>query len=301
MAKVSVIIPTYNRAEFLRLAVNSVINQTFQDFEIIIVDYASNDKTREVISQFDDNRIKYIGREKSGGPSEARNEGIINSHCEYIAFLDDDDEWLPEKLQRQIQILENSPQEIGGIYTGRINVDGVSGKILSTRLVDKRGDIFHELLSQFTIPTSSVIVRKFCFEKVGLFDETIFFAEDRDMWVRISMEFQFECIEEPLIKYRIHQKNANTNLDKVIKGKERMLEKYEQWYKKNPKSLSMGCLELGMVYSLNGMSSKGKSANLRAISLNPFRIKPYFIFVLSCLGTNVFRKVIEMNKRLNMS
>src|SRR4030095_982853 len=106
MPKVSVIIPTHNRAEFLRSAITSILNQTFQDFEIIIIDDASKDHTREIIAHFNDARIKVIHNQVSEGAAGARNIGIRNSTCEYIAFLDDDDEWLPEKLQMQICLLD---------------------------------------------------------------------------------------------------------------------------------------------------------------------------------------------------
>ncbi len=301
MPKVSVVIPTHNRSALLHLAIQSVLQQTFQDFEIVIVDDASNDDTREVISQFNDRRIKYIGREISGGPSAARNEGILNSHCEYIAFLDDDDEWLREKLQRQIQILENSPLEIGGVYTGTVDVDRVSERIISTRLGGKRGDLFDDLLCGYNIITSSLMFRKLCFEKVGMFDETICFGEDLDMWLRIAKEFQFECIEEPLTKYYHHTKKLTTNFDLVIKGKEALLEKYEQWNKLNPKVYSKKFLELGIVHCLNGNSEKGRIAYRRSIALDPYKIKPYLIFFLSCMGTNVFRKVTELWDKLSVT
>jgi glycosyltransferase involved in cell wall biosynthesis len=118
MPAVSVIIPTYNRAEFLRLAITSVLNQTFQDFEIIVVDDASEDHTHEVVHNFRDKRIKYIHHEVNKRVAAARNTGVLNSSGAYIAFVDDDDEWLPKKLQMQVALLENSPSIVGGVYTG---------------------------------------------------------------------------------------------------------------------------------------------------------------------------------------
>src|SRR5215471_13264577 len=131
MSKVSVIIPTHNRAEFLQSAITSVLNQTFQDFEIIIVDDASKDHTREVIANFNDARIKVIHNQVSKGAAGARNIAITNSNCEYIAFLDDDDEWLPEKLKIQTCLLDNSPPEVGGVCTGNFTLEKMSGSVLS--------------------------------------------------------------------------------------------------------------------------------------------------------------------------
>src|SRR5258705_10332336 len=108
MPKVSVIIPTYNRAECLRSAITNVLNQTFQDFEIVVVDDSSQDHTREVVNSLDDKRIKYIRHERNKGVAAARNTGVSNAKGDYIAFLDDDDEWFPEKLKKQCAVLEAS-------------------------------------------------------------------------------------------------------------------------------------------------------------------------------------------------
>lgn len=111
MSKVSVIIPTHNRSELLYSAITSVLNQTFQDFEIIVVDDCSGDNTPEIVSKLNNKRIKYIRNEINKGEAEARNTGIMNSDSEYIAFLDDD-EWLPEKLTLQVDLLKNSPTRL---------------------------------------------------------------------------------------------------------------------------------------------------------------------------------------------
>ena len=295
MTKVSVIIPTYNRAELLPLAVKSVLEQTFQDFEIIIVDDASTDNTEEIVNSLSDKRIKYILHETNKGESWTRNTGLKNGKGEYIAWLDDDDEWLSDKLQRQVAILDHSSKEVGGVYTGQVNIDGTTGRVLSTRLASKRGNLFTELLSGGCyIAPSSLMLRTSCIEKVGWFDKSIIFGPDTDMWVRIAKEFQFECIEEPLTKYRIHEKRLSTNFDRLIEGRGKFLEKYDQWYKKHPKSFSKACLETGILHCLNGNPAEGRKALLRAVSLYPWRIKPYLILVLSCLGTNVFRKVTNL-------
>src|SRR4030095_1825206 len=183
MPKVSVIIPTHKRAEFLRAAITSVLNQTFQDFEIVIVDDASKDHTREVIANFNDARIKVIHNQVSKGAAGARNAGIINSYSDYIAFLDDDDEWLQAKLEMQISILENSPQKVGGVHTGDFGVDKSTERILNVSLPKKRGNIYQDILVENCIVTSSLMLRITCFVKVGLFDERMPTSSDYDMWV----------------------------------------------------------------------------------------------------------------------
>src|SRR5262245_44117839 len=129
MPKVSVIIPTHNRAELLRSAITSVLNQTFQDFEIIVIDDASKDHTREVIGHFNDARIKVIHNQVSKGAAGARNIGIMNTNCEYIAFLDDDDEWLRDEHEIQYCLLDDRPPEVGCICTGCFIIEKMSGRV----------------------------------------------------------------------------------------------------------------------------------------------------------------------------
>ena len=146
MPRVSVIIPTYRRPDFLGKAIESVLNQTFQDFEVIIVDDASNDNTGEVVRGFVDKRIHYVCHEVNRGGAAARNTGILKARGRYIAFLDDDDEWFPEILQLQISLLDQSPPEVGGIYAGYERKMSTTGESLGITLPTKRGDLSYELL-----------------------------------------------------------------------------------------------------------------------------------------------------------
>jgi len=123
---VSVIIPTYIRAHVLAKAIQSLLNQTYQDFEIIVVDDGSIDNTEEVVKSFNDPRIRYIRHKENCGGSAARNTGIRAAYGECIAFQDSDDEWLPEKLEKQMQVFENAPAEVGVVYTGFRRIQGRS-------------------------------------------------------------------------------------------------------------------------------------------------------------------------------
>jgi len=209
MPAVSTIIPTYNRAEFLRMAITSVLNQTFQDFEIIVVDDASEDHTHEIIDNFGDRRIKYIRHEVNKGVTAARNTGVLSSSGNYIAFLDDDDEWLPRKLQMQVVLLEDSSSTVGGVYTSHVKIDRATGKILDRVVAQKRGNIGNDLLKDYCLigTASTILLRKQCFDRVGLFDESIEFGEEYELLIRVAKEFDFECIQECLVKYYVHGTN----------------------------------------------------------------------------------------------
>ena len=218
--KVSVIITTYNRSYLLSKAIQSVLSQSFHGFEIIVVDDASQDNTAQIVNVFSDKRIRYIRHHVNKGYCHSKNNGVKNANGEYIAFLDDDDEWFPEKLSMQVSMLDNSPLKIGVVYTGSIAVDIANGKELYTRISTMRGNIFQHLIRyEEFITTSSVLLRNICFEKVGLFDESIDYCSDYDMWLRIAKEFYFECIQVPLVKYGIHKNNMGSKYYLQIKWK----------------------------------------------------------------------------------
>src|SRR5262245_40778764 len=236
---VSVIIPTYNRAGFLESAITSALAQTLQDFEIIIVDDASQDDTEKMLGQFQDSRITLVRHKTNQGIAAARNTGVVNAKGKYIAFLDDDDEWLPDKNERQFKLLERSPRSVGGVYTGWVGVDAASGKILYQLSPRERGKIFDAILLKGTLaPTSSIFLRKECFEKAGLFDLDFEYGEDFEMWLRIARVFEFDYIEEPLVRYSVPQKerSLSANYDVMIRGFEAQLRKYAEVFSVNRKS-----------------------------------------------------------------
>jgi glycosyltransferase involved in cell wall biosynthesis len=291
--KVSVIILTYNRAELLKSAITSVLNQTFQDFEIIIVDDASKDNTQEALSHFNDARLKYIRHEMNEGEGKSRNTGINNANGEFIAFLDDDDEWLPEKLKLQVDMLDNDPT-IGAVYTGCICIDKRSGNVDSLKIPSKRGDIFQELLKENFVIVSSILLRRTCFEAIGLFDELVPFGLDYDMWIRISEFYQFDFVTKPLVKYSIHQNRLNTNFSLVAQGMEKMFEKYGADFALNAKYYGKKYYNLALLYCLMGNSYRCRAACIKSIKIYPLQLKSYALLALSFVGISTFRKLLQL-------
>ena len=296
MPIVSVIIPTYNRDGFLQSAIESVLNQTFQDFEIIVVDDASNEDVHGILQRFHDQRVKCIRHEKNKGEAGARNTGLIHSNGEYVAFLDDDDEWVPEKLGLQVRALEKCTQKVGGIYSGYIAVDYESSRILYTKIPTKRGDIYQDLLIQNSIGTpSTVLVRRSCIETAGLFDENIFYGVDQDFYLRIAKHYHFEYIEEPLVQYNIHDNRLSNNPEIRAKGLEAMSHKYKEALGKlsraRRKPSSRTYLSLGVQFCIKGDMTKGTNALRKSIRLYPFEPRAYFYLGLSLLGKHNFTKI----------
>jgi glycosyltransferase involved in cell wall biosynthesis len=299
MPKVSVIIPTHNRAHFLPGAILSVLNQTFQDFEIIVVDDASSDNTSEIVAAFNDERIRFFRHDTNKGGSAARNTGILNSKCDYIAFLDDDDEWLPEKLAKQMDILLASPPEVGCVYTGYVMVDRTSGRVIDQRLPTKRGNLYKDLLMTNCVAggTSSALLRKNCLQKVGLFDENLPRSQDFDLWLRMAKVFLFEYVPEPLFKYYIHENRISTNLDAQSRGLEIVVKKYRD-LPLSKTGYSKEYMSLGVMFCLAGNAKEGRKALVKSIKMAPFRIKPYSYLCLSVLGAHNLQRLIEMKDKL---
>lgn len=217
---VSVIIPSYNVQEYIKKSVLSVLSQTFQDFEILIVNDGSTDNTLGVIEKnFSDTRIKVISQENQG-LAGARNSGIKNAQGKFVALLDADDEWLPQKLETQIKQIKNNPQ-ISVFSTNAYNVDG--NKIVGTRYNSKKifddKSVFSGVVKNyfknkcrysFHMP-SSMLVRKSLFDKHGLYDSNLKQGEDSDIIIRWALSgehFYFEG--KPLVKYQISNMNSLT-------------------------------------------------------------------------------------------
>lgn len=220
--KVSVIIPTYNRAHLIKDAVESVLNQTYQDFELIVIDDGSTDNTREVLAVYKD-KLTYIYQDNQGR-SSARNHGIKLAQAEFIAFLDSDDVWFPDKLERQVPILESAPPDVVLVHGYKCIVDQnlqlVPGWELKLRksytLAEKGEETYENYLYFNCIFTSSILVRKTAIIEIDGYDASIGSLEDLDLYLRLLLKgYNFTFISEPaLIKYRWHEYNTDERSSK---------------------------------------------------------------------------------------
>jgi glycosyltransferase involved in cell wall biosynthesis len=215
---VSVIIPTFNRADVIEETVRSVLAQTYSFFEIIIVDDGSNDNTSEVVKCLNDSRIRYYFFENSGLPAVSRNKGLRLANGEFVAFLDSDDLWLPEKLAKQVKILQEQ-KDVFLVYSQCI-VKQNERIIKISPLHPKSGHIFCQLyLAYNMIPCMAVIMRNRGVDSPYFFDENPFLraAEDYDLWLTISRTEKIVGIAEPLTVYCLHADNISQDFDKTIK------------------------------------------------------------------------------------
>ena len=301
MAQVSVIIPTYNRPGFLAGALKSVLAQSFKDLEILVVDDCGSDDAAAVVKSFGRAEVRYLRHNGRRGAAAARNTGILQSSGEYIAFLDDDDEWYPEKLARQMDAMLVSPAQVGGIYTGYYMVNRDDGQIRGQIVPTERGDIYPALLAGNCVgSTSCMLLRRSCFDEIGFFDERLPSFEDYDLWLRAARKYSFECVRQPLLKYFVHGDKVWTNAEALTLGLELMLRKYGSAAAFR-KKCGTYYLALGVQHCEANRFNAGCRALMRAARLNPLAMQSYGYLALALLGGENFRRARRVQARLRLA
>ncbi len=278
---VSVIIPTYNRKHYITKALDSVFEQTYKNFEILVVDDGSTDNTREYLQKYG-TRIQYL-YQQNHGISHARNTGIRNSQGDYIALLDSDDYWLPEKLERQINLFQEHPEY--GLIASCCASIRLDGSFRDKNRPGKSGWILEDLFKANFIRTSSAIIKRECFDTVGLFDEKLKECEEYDLWLRIAAQYPIGFINESLVVYIDNPHGVSID---SLTGRLYRLNVLEKQYLKEkiPKKLyarriANTCHYIGRHFLKKGDKLNAKYYLRRALVLHPFYIKNIFYFILS--------------------
>lgn len=217
---VSVILPVFNRASRVRAAIESVINQTWSRWELIVVDDGSTDSTRDVVASFGD-RVRLIGG-AHGGAYRARNLGVREARGDLVAFIDSDDRWFPWRLASQIPLLENP--DVGLVYGNGVVVDERPGSkarrstMFDTSMIPRRGRVVDSLIVGNFVPMSSVLVRRSVLASVGAFAETKM-AADYLQWIRVARLCEFDYVPEPVFEYSVHQSNLTGDLGRALEAR----------------------------------------------------------------------------------
>lgn len=229
---VSVVIPTYNRAHLLHRSIQSVLNQTYNRFELLIVDDCSTDNTEEVVKAFDDSRIKYIRCETNGGAAAARNRGILEAKYDWIAFLDSDDVWREEKLEKQIASVDGTA---GLIYCTfkRHPADGSKETLMPSeeRPADRRnGIVFGELLLGNFVGMPTIMVHKSVLNDAGTFNSTLRCYEDYEFFLRASQYTRFCHVDEILVDVYETEESVGQNVEKFFESITYIMATYKDIY-----------------------------------------------------------------------
>ena len=281
----------------------SIRAQTYRDFEIIALDDGSTDGSREWLSAQTD--LKIVFNEKNLGTYGTLNKGLELATGEFIAVLNDDDVWMPEKLERQVALLDSHP-EVGLVHTEGEFIDGegvvFEGKPLGFSFPRfETGDILLDLVYENKIIASAAVFRKGLIEKIGPYNENYFGSGDWELWFRIAEQAKVGCVNQNLTQYRVHGANASHKLEKIWKDdqmlREWMLPRLEDLTSRFPderiQATKAHCwAALGTVRMLNGDPRSSREAYLASMHLMPGRIKNYLRFAATYLGHNTFRKLL---------
>ncbi|WP_297070275.1 glycosyltransferase [Thermococcus sp.] len=262
--KVSIIIPTYNRSELLGRALDSVMSQGFDDFEVLVIDGARSQSTRELVRSYGDGRLRYVPQ-RGRGIANARNLGVLKARGKFIAFLDDDDRWRDDKLERQLEFFKELPENYGLVYTAFTYYHLEKGRILGIKRPKASGNVYRYLLRDNITGTSTIMVRRECFKRAGLFRESFPTCEDWDMWLRMSKRCLFGAVDQPLVDYSIH--SGQFSFARYLTGRYRMIEEHGD-IRDNPRILSYHLLQIGLLKVFGG-DRRGVEDILRAFRLNP--------------------------------
>lgn len=282
---ITAIITTYKREpSMVSRAIKSVLSQTYRDLELIVVDDSPaaflqrkdvEATVREYENRSKDICVRYIAHEINHGACAARNTGIKNAKGEYIAFLDDDDEWLPEKLEKQVELMMKTGAAL--VYCGRICKNDDTGASYEEKVKFNRGSVFHSLLYQnFIGSTSFPLIKSSVLREVGGFDELMQSAQDCDTWLRIAEHHEIDYIPEPLAVYHIHNGEQITSSPrKKIDGLERINQKYKQYLELDSSLWYRRHIVLAPYYAIAGEKDKAINIWLKCVARCPWKIKDH--------------------------
>lgn len=238
---VSVVIPTYNRAHLVNRAIATVLAQSYQDFEVVVVDDGSKDNTRDVVSQIEDKRIRLITHEINQGASAARNTGIMAAKGRYVAFHDSDDEWLANKLETQMRLFETLPPEVGVVYSDMCRISANKRLYFrSLHILPTDATAYEQALGPvpLRIGIQTTVIRRECFDKAGIFDRKLPALEDFELLLRMAKYYRFCHIPEALVNHYDTRVSVSHNMAGVAQAYRCILDSYYDDIAKHRKTLA---------------------------------------------------------------
>ncbi|MFC6824406.1 glycosyltransferase family 2 protein [Halopelagius fulvigenes] len=278
---VSVVLPTCERAEVLDGAIESVLAQTHEDWELVVVDGGSDDRTPELVAGYDDPRVRYRRQDDSSGVSAARNRGVAASDGEFVAFVDSDDRWHPEKLEWQLAALREAEGEEGkDAAVAYCGMEKAHGEPLTRD--GESGDV-REAVRRMDVPTytSTLLVRRDAFESVGGFDERLPCFEDWELCLRLSREYRFVAVDDALVVKGESGDNISADGDNLAEAVSVLAEEYEL-----PAATWAQLLaDVGRTYCESGRLDAGRPYLRQALRLDPTRYHAAAALLFSAPGS----------------
>ncbi len=299
---VSVIMPAYNRAHVIGRAIKSVLAQTYNDFELIIVDDGSSDKTEEVVRSFDDPRIRFLRHERNRGVCAARNTGIKASQGDFITFLDSDDEFTPARLQEQVSALKK--YGANNIFvTGTIFLDDNGARVQTTSKKEtlcpcQADDIYESFFSAGRNSPQRLVTmmtRRQFLDEVGLFDEQLPASEFWDLGLRLAKKYRYQVIDTPLEIVHRDAGARTWNTANRLKATRRLLAKYQLELSSRPRAAAHMKLVVGVLQLRSGHMGEGRRLILEAWRLNLSSPRTYAHLLASILMPPIVYQALARN------
>ena len=295
---VTAIITTYKREpNIVQRALESIINQTYKNLEIRVVDdsptdYAYRDEVKKVVESFKDDRIRFIQHERNMGACQARNTGLKNAHGEYIGYLDDDDTWNDEKIEKQVNKFLESEEDVGLVYCKAAYFDQNIGIRENKAFAKHKGFVFDKLiLANFIGGTTGPLMKTSCLNEIGGFDTLMESAQDADVWLRLAEKYKINYVDEALYTYYItHEgEQISTNPKKRLNGLKRLYEENLSYLNQNVNAKWNSLCKLAPLFFWNGMYWDGICTWSHAVFLRPLKIKGNFICILKMIKRMTMR------------
>lgn len=282
-AKVSVLIAANNRPDMLKDTIQSVLDQTYQDFEVIVVDDGQEVSSEDIVRSFKDERISYIKHSSQMGCAGSRVTGIQNSKGEYIAFLDDDDTWEPNKLEVQVGRFEKTDEDVGFSFTGATLC--FNERTTVTEVPDGVSNYFERALSDFSgFLSVTLMFKREVFKEVGLPDPSFPSHTDIEFIIRVTQKKKGLGINAPLTRVNMKEgrDRMGTNFSRRIKGREMLLEKHKEEFEKRPDVLANHLFKLAWFYRSDERFGEAKDVYARVLNIKPAPKR--LVYYISMLG-----------------
>lgn len=295
---VSLILPTHNRAALLPAAIQSVLDQTFQDFELIVVDDGSTDETEKVLGGIRDPRIQKIRLANRVGAAEARNIGLAKARADWIGFMDSDVQWAPEKLERQFMALEDAPDRVGALFCAFwLRENGRIRRVPGSGLRVPPQGWFDRLLWGNLVDTPSLLVQRGLLEGLGGFDGAMPRFQDWDLALRLSRETEIRFLDEPLYLSTRDGDSISSNSKAAVAALNRLLGKHSDLLERNPKLHAHFKAYTAHFECLSGNPQAARALLRHSIRIHPRGVEAPVCYLLSCLPPRMYQAVILFRDR----
>ncbi len=306
MCTSSVILPCFNGARWIDRAIESILTQTYKDFELVIIDDGSTDNSKEIIAQYlRDGRVRYI-YQTNRGFSAALNRGIEESNGCLIGFIGQDDLWMPNKLQLQKKFL-GEHKDVDLVHSNYYSIDSEERimRMVKTKVNDfsSKQEVIKWLFLTTNLAFETVLVKRKCFEKVGLFDERMVGYSDHDMWLRVAGSFNIDYLDMPLVKKRQHELQlSRIRREGVLKDEfllaRKIIDQYSFLKKFELRKLAPLYYEWGIALLQAGNVKEAKEKLLKAIRCRPSKLKATFAYIaprLYNVGLSRYQQFVQIH------